>query len=189
MGPLPDDLGVAHGAGGAADDAELVVADLVAVAVGAVQDVTCPPIGKAGDVGELVPEPGGDQQPAGADAAALGEQHPEAVPAVGNDVGDGAVQEVTAVPGDLVTPGREQLRGGHPVTRKEAVHVCRRGVAWRAVVDHDDVAAGPRQDQSRGETGGATADDGYVEGGHDTSVDPMAHRSNPCCRCRETAVQ
>ena len=44
VGPLPDDLGVADGARGAADDAEPAVADLVAVAVGAVQDVAGPPV-------------------------------------------------------------------------------------------------------------------------------------------------
>ena len=50
VGPLADDLGVADRAGVAADDAELAVADLVAVAVGAVQDVAGPPLTQAGDV-------------------------------------------------------------------------------------------------------------------------------------------
>ena len=44
VGPLAHDLGVPDGARCAADDAEPAVADLVAVAVGAVQDVAGPPV-------------------------------------------------------------------------------------------------------------------------------------------------
>ena len=82
VGPLADDLGVPDGARGAADDAEPAVADLVAVAVGAVQDVAGPPVAQPGDVGQLVAQAGGDQQPPGRDPLPVGEQRPEPGPAV-----------------------------------------------------------------------------------------------------------
>ena len=47
---------------GAADDAERLVADLVAMAVGAVEEVATPALAHARDVGEQVAKPGGDQQ-------------------------------------------------------------------------------------------------------------------------------
>src|SRR3954454_11308638 len=59
VGPLPDDLGVADGAVCAAENAELLVADLVAVAVRAVQDVAGPAISPTGHVSEQVPPTGG----------------------------------------------------------------------------------------------------------------------------------
>lgn len=189
MGPLPDDLGIANGAGGAANHAEPPVADLVAVAVGAVQDVACPPGREARNVGELVPQPGRDQEATGPDAVTSGEEDPEAVAAVGDDVGDGAVEKVAAVPGDFVASCRDQLGGWHAVAREEAVHVGRRGVPWGAVINDDDVSPGPGQDQGGREAGGTAADNDYVVGVHKASVVPRRDRSNHCCRCRERAVQ
>ncbi len=67
VGPLPEQERVLDGVGRAAEHAEPLVADLVAVAVGAVQQVAAPALADAGDVGELVAEPGGDQDAAGGD--------------------------------------------------------------------------------------------------------------------------
>ena len=64
-GPLPDDQGVLHGLRGAAEHAEALVADLVAVAVRAVQQVATPALADAREVGHLVAQPGGDQHAAG----------------------------------------------------------------------------------------------------------------------------
>ena len=66
VGPLADQVGVGDGLGRAAEHAEGLVADLVAVAVGAVQQVATPPFAHAGDVGDVVAQPGGDQDAAGA---------------------------------------------------------------------------------------------------------------------------
>ena len=82
MGPLPNDLRVPDGARGAADDAEPAVADLVAVAVGAVQDVARPPVAQPWDVRQLVAQAGGDQEPPCRDPLPVGEEDPEAVAAV-----------------------------------------------------------------------------------------------------------
>ena len=55
MAPLADDLRVPDGARNPADDAELAVANLLSVAVRAVQDVPGPPLLQPGDVRQLVP--------------------------------------------------------------------------------------------------------------------------------------
>ena len=50
-------------AGRPAEDAEGLVAYLVAVAVGAVEEVSAPPLSHTGHVGHLVAQAGGDQDP------------------------------------------------------------------------------------------------------------------------------
>src|SRR6185437_13952152 len=62
VGPLANDLGVTDRARTATEDTELPVGDLVAVALGAVQDVAGPPVAEPGDVGQLVRQAGGDHQ-------------------------------------------------------------------------------------------------------------------------------
>ena len=62
-GPLPDQERVLDGVRGAAEYAEALVADLVAVAVRAVEQVAAPALADSREVGELVAEPGGDQDP------------------------------------------------------------------------------------------------------------------------------
>ena len=114
MGPLAHDLGVADGAGSAAEDAELSVADLVAVAVGAVQDVAGPPLAQARDVRQLVAQAGRDQQPPGRDPLPVREQDPEPAPAVRHELGDGAGDDLAAVARHLVPAGGQQLGGGSP---------------------------------------------------------------------------
>ena len=142
VGPLANDLGVADRARAATEDAELAVADLVAVAVGAVQDVAGPPVAEPGDVGQLVAQAGRDQQPPCRDPPPVGEEGPEPACAVGHQVGDGAVDDVAAVAADLVAAGGQQLGGWHAVAGEVAVHVGGRGVARRAGVDHEDRCGG-----------------------------------------------
>ena len=64
VGPLADQEGVLDGLRCAAKYANRLVADFVAVAVGAVQEVAAPPLSHAGDVRDLIVEPGGDQDAA-----------------------------------------------------------------------------------------------------------------------------
>ena len=61
--PLANDLRVSDRARSTAEDAEPTVADLVAVAVRAVQHVAGPPVAEPRDVGQLVPQAGRDEQP------------------------------------------------------------------------------------------------------------------------------
>ncbi len=72
-GPLPDDERVLDGVRGSTEYAEALVADLVAVAVGAVEQVAAPALADARDVGEHVAEPGGDQDPPRGQCLPVGE--------------------------------------------------------------------------------------------------------------------
>src|SRR5664279_1429470 len=73
VGPLPNDLRVSRGAGGSADDAEPPVADLMAVAVRAVQNISGPPVTQSGGAGQLVAQAGGDQHSPSGDPLPTGE--------------------------------------------------------------------------------------------------------------------
>ena len=187
--PLAHDLGVPDGTRRAPDDAEPAVADLVAVAVGAVQDVAGPPVAEPGDVRQLVAQPGRDQQPPRRDPLTVGEEDPEPAAAVGHEVGDGAGDDLAAVPRDLVPAGGEQLGGWQAVAGEVAVHVGGRGVARLARVDHEDLAAGAGEDQGCGQAGGASADDGYVVMTHAPRLEPRGPFANERCRFRETGVR
>ena len=162
VGPLAHDLGVPHRARGAAQDAELAVADLVAVAVGAVQDVAGPPIAEPGDVGQLVAQAGGDQESPRRDPLPVLEQDPE--PARPSGTSSVTVPATISPPYAVTSSpaGREQLGGREAVAGEVAVHVGGRRVARLAGVDHQDLAAGPGEDQGCGQAGGAAADDHYV---------------------------
>ena len=70
VAPLPHDLGVADRVGCHRDDAERLVADLVAVAVGAVQHVAGPAFTQASDVGKLITQTGGEKYLPGGDLVA-----------------------------------------------------------------------------------------------------------------------
>ena len=95
-GPLPDEVCVSDRLRGAADDAQRPVTDLVAMAVGAVEEVATPALAHARDVGEHVAEPGGHQQPARADHVAIGQLDVEVgdIVAGGMDVGDPSGDDV-----------------------------------------------------------------------------------------------
>ena len=71
-----------------------------------------------------------------------------------------------AVAAHLVAAGGQQLGGRHPVAGQEALHVGGGGVAGLAGVHHQDPAAGPGQDQGRGQAGGAATDHHHVVFAH-----------------------
>ena len=128
-----------------------LVADLVAVAVRAVQQVAAPPFGDAGDVGDLVAQAGGDQDSTGArtrpSASVTSNRGPSAGGVSRGEVGDGAGDELAAVAGDLGSSLREQGGGRGAVPAEEAVHVRCWCVARLAGVDDGDPAAGAGEDQ------------------------------------------
>ena len=80
VGQLAPEPGRVPGQRTHGEDADRLVADLVAVAVGAVQDVTAPAFGDARDVGQPVLEAGGDQHPPGPGDPTVGRRHLEGVP-------------------------------------------------------------------------------------------------------------
>ena len=75
---LPEQQRLVHGQRPGGEDADRLVADLPAVAVRAVQHVAAPALGQPGHVGQLVDQPGGDQQPAGPHRAGRRRASPEA---------------------------------------------------------------------------------------------------------------
>jgi len=112
------------GFGGAAEDADGLVADLVAVAVRAVEQVAAPPFGDTWDVGDLVAQSGGDQDAAGGQDLTVSETHREPrtsrlTGGDGADVRDGASEELAPVAGDLVPTLLEQGRGRGAVPARE----------------------------------------------------------------------
>ena len=187
VGPLPHELGVGERLGGAAQHAERLVADLVAVAVGAVQQVAAPALADAGDVGQLVAQAGGDQHAPGAQVRPPCEGDLERASRGGagrrpqRDAGDGAGHQVAAVAGDLGAAGGQQLGGRQAVASQEAVHVGGRGVARLPGIDHGDLPPGPGQDQGGGQAGGAAADD------HDVVL-VHGHESPRCAPVEATPV-
>ena len=190
VGPLAHDLGVADGARGAADDTEPAVADLVAVAVGAVQDVAGPPLAQPRDVGELVAQAGGDQEAPCRDPLPVGEEDPEAGSAVGHQVGDGAVRRSRRRSSSTSSPADgQQLGGRETVAGEVAVHVGGRGVARRAGVDHEDAAPGAGEDQGGGQAGGASADDRYVVLTHAPRLEAGRAVANERCCSWESGVR
>ena len=58
VGPLADDLGVAHRVRRSTQNAERLIEHLVAVAIQAVQNVARPPLAKTRDFGQSVAQPG-----------------------------------------------------------------------------------------------------------------------------------
>ena len=74
-----------------------------------------------------------------------------------------SLMSLDAVAGHFGPACCEQLGWWHPVARQEALHVCGRGVAWLAGIDHRDTAACPAEHQGGAQTGGAATDDHYFE--------------------------
>jgi hypothetical protein len=122
-----------------------------------VQQVAAPTFAHPTDVGDVVAEPGGDQDAACGESLPVGEGHLE--PGAGRgivstvvaggraEVGDGAGDELASVAGDLVPALLEQVAGGS-VPAEEAVHVRGRRVARLIGVDDGDPAAGAGEDQA-----------------------------------------
>ena len=117
--------------GGAAEHAEGLVADLVAVAVRAVQQVAAPALAHPGDVGDLVAQPGGDQDAPGAqrrpvlegDLEPRGRRRRCRVRRVMPVTRAGT--QLAAVAGDLVAAGGQQL-GGRRGRRSPGSPACGR---------------------------------------------------------------
>jgi len=171
VGPLANDVRVADRARGAADDAELAVADLVTVTLGTVQNISGPPLAQPGDIRQLITEAGGDQHSPSGDPMATSEQSGEPVAGETN-VGDRAVDDLPAVPVHLVASGGQQFGGRHAVTGEVTVQVSGWGVARAPGVHHQDFPVGPRQHQGPGQAGGTPSDDYYVVLTHAPRLEP-----------------
>jgi hypothetical protein len=102
--PLPEQQRLVRGPRARGEDTDRLVADLPPVAVRAVQHVAPPALPDPRNVRQLVDQPRGDEQPPGADRAAVVEGHDESVlDARGR--GDALVEQLRAVATDLRPAG------------------------------------------------------------------------------------
>ncbi len=132
---------------------EGLVAYLPAVAVGAVQEIPAPALADSRDLGQLVAEAGCDQDPPRPQHLSASETNKEAA----RDLEHLLVDQLDAVPGDLLPPCGEKVGWGHSVAGQVPVHVGCGGVAWRSGIDDGDSAPCPTQHESRAESGRAAA--------------------------------
>jgi hypothetical protein len=154
-----------------------------------VQDVAGPPVAQPGDVGQLVIQAGRDHQSPCRDAQPVVEEGPEPAGAVEQQGGDDAVDDVAAVAADLVAARNQQLGGGHAVAGEVAVHMGGRAVAWRARVDHDDLAAGSGKHQCCRQACRAPTDDRDVVLSHAPKVEARGRFAYECCCLWESGVR
>ena len=76
--PLAEEVRVVDRAGAGVDDTDRLVANLPAVAVGAVEEVSAPALAGAGDVGQPVDRSGREEEPSRGQGPAPGEAEREA---------------------------------------------------------------------------------------------------------------
>ena len=160
VGPLAQEVRVLDGPGAGAEHADRLVADLPAVAVGAVQEIAAPALAGAGDVGQVVRGAGREQHLSRLDGPAAGEPEREA----GRRVDHAVLDDLDAVAPDLGARGLEQVGRGRPVARQEPLHVRGGSVARRAGVDDDDPAPRPAEHERGAQAGGPASDDRHVIG-------------------------
>ena len=183
VGPLPQQVRVIDGGGRRAEHADRPVANLPAVAVGAVEEVAAPELSDAGNVGQLVDCPGCEEQASRRHAVAAGKPEREAR----SDLDHTVVDELHAVALHFRATGGHELGRRHPVAREEALHVRRGSIARRARIDHDDAAPRPAEHERRAQPGRAPADDRHVESAwvHGLDVARERRRAQLCCRFRD----
>jgi hypothetical protein len=133
---LAEQQGLVHRRGPARQHANGLVPHLPAVAVRAVDHVPSPPLAQPGDVGQVVDEPAGHQQPPGLDHAPVsqGDREPRVKPPADGD--DLTGHHVPAVRAHLGSSPPEQLGGRAPVVPEQPVHRRRRPVARLPRVNH-----------------------------------------------------
>jgi hypothetical protein len=126
-----------------------------------VQHVVPPPLAQPGQVGQLVDQTGGDQQPPRAHGAPVGKRdgEPVVVPGGRDDL---AGDHGAAVPGDLGPAGGQQVARRGAVAAQVVVHLGGRGVPRRTAVHHQHRPARPAQGQRPAQPGGTAADHHHV---------------------------
>ena len=144
------------------EDGEALVAVLEAVAVRAGVRAGSPHVGEAGDVGELVEHPcGQEHRPRHlARPAHVTRTPPSSTSASWTSSG----RDLDAVARQLGAAAGAQLRGVQSVVAQHAVHLVGRVVARRAVVEDQDAPARAAEHERGVETGRSRADDDAVPG-------------------------
>jgi hypothetical protein len=147
---------------GPAEDRDLLVAVLPAVAVGAHEGAVAPKLRDARDVGHAVAHAAGDQDAAGGERLAAGERGAERARAL--DAGHDALAELDRRQlRQLLPSGCVELGGARAVLAEEAADHGRAAVAGLAGVDDERAHARPPEHERGGEAGGRAADDDGFE--------------------------
>ena len=137
VGQLAEQAGgmEAHLVGDDLDDAS--VADLEAVAEGAMDHVAAPVLAQTVDVGEFVDQTGGRKHSPGDQRMPTGERDAEVVVVDSGDVHRATGDDLDSVAAHLVATDRGQIVGRKTLVPEIAVHVGGGGVAGLAGVDDD----------------------------------------------------
>src|SRR5438445_3057019 len=146
-------------------------------------------LAQAGNICQVTAQAGRDKQAAGRDPPAVGEKDPERAPAVGDEVGDGAFDDLTAVAVHLTTAGGREVGRRDAVAGQVAVHMCGWSVARRTGIHHENRAPGPRKHQGGGQSRGASTDDHYVVLAHVPTLKARGVFTYERCRLWETGVR
>jgi hypothetical protein len=153
------------GAGPGAEDADRLVANLPAVAIRTVQEIPPPPLANAGDLGQLVVDPGRGEDPPRLQCAAAGDADDERRVEPRLDRDHPVLDQLDAVAGHLDPARGQEVGRRHAVAGQESLHVSGRSVAWFAGVDHGDPAPRPAEHERRTQAGSAAADHHHVIAG------------------------
>jgi hypothetical protein len=180
---LTKQQGLVHRPRPGAEDADWLVADLPAVAVGAVQHRRPPALGQARKLGQLVGQSGGDQQPPSCDVTPVRELRHELARTPLHCFNEPAL-DAYAVLVDLTAPDRQQLARRRTLSAQVVVDVTSRGIARLAGIDHQHRPPRPSQRQRTCEARGPAADHQYVVRRvvHDGSLRPRHLEGNAPCR-------
>jgi hypothetical protein len=176
VGPLPNEVRVLDRAAHRPENPEGLVADLPAVAVRAVQEISAPPLANPGDLGQLVQDTRRDQDPPRVQHAPTGEADDE--PGVDRD--HPIVDQHHAVAGRLGASGGQERGRRHPVAGQEPLHVARSSVSRRTGIDDRDPTPCPTEHESRTRAGRTPAHHHHVVTRHlaDRSA-ARSHRFGP----------
>ncbi len=188
----------ASDSGRAAEHAEGLVADLVAVAVGAVEQVAAPALADAGDVGDVVAEAGGDQDAPGAQDRPVVERDLEATAVLGLQASGAMAVTVPATsstpyPATSARPAARSSAGGRPSEpRNPCMWAAGALRGWPASTTATRRRA-RAEDQGGGQAGGAAADDHDVVrrlmSCHERQRGLRSRIDNACCCFRESRGQ
>ena len=149
------------------------------------QHAATPQLTDAGYVGQLVDEPGGEDQPP--DAQRLACVQPQVEPVTGPGHREHRViADLDAVRLGLLTPGREQLQRRYALPAQHVVGAGGVSVARASGVDQHDGAQRPGEGDRCAQTGGTGADDGDVMGEGGYGYGSVGHGA-PCSWSAGTA--
>jgi hypothetical protein len=164
-GPLPHKLRVLDRTRHGSENADRLVANLEAVAVGAMENIPRPTVLQPRDLRQLIPKAGCDKQPSGGNREATVKSDPkpsgEAL-----DPGDGSVNDLAAIASHLFPAELNKLARREAIAGQKAVHLGCRRVPRHPAVNNKNAAASARQHQRRRQTSRSATHNNNIEISH-----------------------